>query len=118
MSNIIIIEDNEFFQLLYHSDIKTIHHIIRQQLPSETLRNMLMRGVQVFKEYVATKWLSDDRHMNQGVTPEDEAWGVENWSNLIISAGWKYIEYYFGRGVRINLCSTTEEALEWLASMA
>lgn len=136
MSNIITIEDNNFFQLLYHPDIKAIHHIIHRQLPSETLRNMLMLGVQVFKEHGATKWLSDDRHMDQGVSPEDEAWGVENWSDLIVSAGWKYwailvpdttagrvllrpiIDHYFEKGVRINLFTTTEEALEWLTSMS
>ena len=97
---------------------------------------MLMLGVQVFKEHGATKWLSDDRHMDQGVSPEDEAWGVENWSDLIVSAGWKYwailvpdttagrvllrpiIDHYFEKGVRINLFTTTEEALEWLTSMS
>lgn len=134
MSESIVISDSAFATMVYYPEKKTIHHTFHQHMEGEPFRTFLNAGTAAMKQYGATKWLSDDRK-NTLVTPEDFKWANEDWVARTMEAGWKYwaiivpnevegrasmkeaIESFFEMGVRINLFSSVEKAMEWLDSV-
>ena len=92
---------------------------------------MLNKGLEVFQEFGAQKWLSDDR-ANSALSPEDGEWGTNNWNPRVIAAGWKYwaivmpakvigqmnMQYFIKvnseLGVTARVFSDPDEAMRWL----
>jgi len=129
----ITIIDNEYATLLYHPEAKIVHHQFHQPLSGQPFRDVLIKGVETFKEHDAKKWLSDDRG-NSALTPEDGDWGTNTWTPQVIEAGWKYwavvmpkkiigqmnmqrwIKMYEEMGVTVQVFSDPDEAMSWLES--
>jgi hypothetical protein len=127
-----MIIDNEFASLQYHPDPKIVHHRFKQWIPYGTFCTVLTRGAEIFEEYGAEKWLSDDRG-NGALGPDAAEWGTTVWTPRIIEAGWKYwavvmpekvigqmnmrqwIKLYSDMGVTVQVFTDPDEALHWLA---
>lgn len=88
MSERVILE-NEFVTLKYHEDTKIVHHELHQFVPGERFRECLMKGLEVMKEHLATKWLSNDKK-NGAIPREEREWMNREWSGMALEAGWKY----------------------------
>lgn len=125
--------DHEHFTLWLHRDTKIVHHMLKRYITGPAVREVLMRGLELFEQYGCEKWLSDDREastMNAG----DKVWADFNWEPRIIAAGWKYwaivlpektsgqldsrelIRQYSERGVTARVFVDVDEAYAWLAS--
>lgn len=129
-----IISDTEYATLWYYPEDKIVHHQFHKFIHSDEFRSMLMKGVEVFKQYGADKWLSDDR-LNGAMTAEDIQWGQDVWTPAVFAAGWKYwaimmpdkvvgkmslrrlIDQYSEMGVQVDIFDDTDEALKWLRSV-
>jgi hypothetical protein len=132
MQPINILEDPSY-TLRYHPDDKIVHHELRAYVHGQRFRNILDRGLDTFKKYGATKWLSDDRG-NNALTPEDAQWAQSDWAPRVMAAGWKFwavvmpekvmgqinmrkwIKEYSDRGVTVRAFTDPDEAYAWLAS--
>ena len=130
MSDVIIIQ-NEYADLVYHSDTKIVHHTFHQPIGGQHFREVLNTGAKTLEKYKAIKWLSDDRG-NSALSPEDTEWSKSDWFPRSIQAGWKYwalvvpndllarlnlkefVDSYFEQGLRIGVFSEPEEAMKWL----
>lgn len=128
------ITETEYATLWYHPDTKIVHHQFHKFIHGEEFRQVLEKGLEIFKQHGATKWLSDDR-LNSTTTAEDGAWAVTDWSPRVTQAGWKYwaivmpdkivgklnmqrfIEENGKKGVTIDIFGDPEEALKWLESV-
>ncbi len=117
--------------LWYHTDTKIVHHELRRFVTGTELREILTRGVEVFEQRGACKWLSDDRG-NGPLHPDDAAWAVNTWAPRVMAAGWKYwavvmprkvlgqmnmrqwIDMYAEKGVTVRAFDAPSEAIEWL----
>ncbi len=123
--------DSEAVLLRYHSDTKIVHHEFRRFLHGEPLREVLEKGLEIFRARGACKWLSDDRR-NGPITTADAEWARQTWSPRVIAAGWKYwavvlpekvlgqmnmkrrMRSYEERGVTARAFSDAGEARRWL----
>ncbi len=128
------ISETEYATLWYYPEDKIVHHQFHKFIHSDEFRKMLMNGVDVFKQYGADKWLSDDR-LNGAMTAEDIQWGQDVWTPAVFAAGWKYwaimmpdkvvgkmsmrrlIDQYSEMGVTVDIFDDTDEALKWLRSV-
>lgn len=126
-----VVIDNESSLLLYHPRPKIVHHELRTVVQGERFRTILERGLELFIQNGACKWLSDDRG-NGPLTPEDSEWAVTSWSPRVTAAGWKYwavvmpekvigqmnmtgwIKMYAQKGVTVAAFTEPEPALKWL----
>jgi hypothetical protein len=129
----IIILDDPSYTLRYHPQDKIVHHELRAYVHGPRFRNILDKGLEIFKKYRASKWLSDDRG-NNALTAEDAHWAQTDWSPRVIAAGWKFwavvmpekvmgqanmkrwIKDFSDRGVTVRAFSGPHEAYLWLAS--
>lgn len=84
-----VIIDNDFATLWYHPEKKIVHHKFHKFMFGQPFRDVLMKGLELFKEKGCQKWLSDDR-ANPVLNPEDNAWGEFDWTPQVMAAGWKY----------------------------
>ena len=127
----ITIMENEFVTVWYHADTKIVHHQFHKFIHGKVLRDALNAGCDAMKMYGAHKWLSDDRK-NSAVPKEDAEWGVNDWSNRTIQAGWKFwaivqpesvigqmnvkrfAKEYLSRGVVVEMFTDPDNAMEWL----
>lgn len=123
--------DTEAVLLCYHSQQKIVHHEFRRFVYGDEFREVLDKGVEVFRTRGASKWLSDDRR-NGPITPADGEWALNDWSPRVVAAGWKYwavvlpekvfgqtnmkrwIETYAKLGVTARTFGDAEEAKHWL----
>ena len=123
--------DNEYATLLYHPETKIVHHQFHKPIGGQAFRDVLNKGLEVFQEFGAQKWLSDDR-ANSALSPEDGEWGTNNWNPRVIAAGWKYwaivmpakvigqmnMQYFIKvnseLGVTARVFSDPDEAMRWL----
>ena len=123
--------DNEYASLWFHQDKKIVHHQFHQFVHGQYFRDVLTKGADVFEQYSAEKWLSDDRG-NGALSPEDAQWGQDVWEQRVLQAGWKYwaivmpekivgqmnmrqwAKRYSDQGVTVELFSDPDEALAWL----
>ncbi|GAB4508300.1 MAG: hypothetical protein OHK0046_00300 [Anaerolineae bacterium] len=128
------IVENEYITLVYLPEKGVIYHTIHQPVEGQPLRDALLKGTAFLREHGVTKWLSDDRK-NGPLSPEDAAWGIENWNQQTIEAGWKYwanvvpkeveaagsltptMNSLYEMGLRMMVFSSLEEAFEWLDSL-
>lgn len=129
-----IIIDNDYATLWYHTDNKIVHHQFHKFIHGERFRGVLEKGLEIFKEHNATKWLSDDRK-NSAIPKEDAEWAMVDWNPQVISAGWKYwaivlpdkilgktnmsqfIKQQSEQGVTVEIFDDADEALVWLKSV-
>lgn len=127
----VIIDDGDAL-LLYHPRPKIVHHQLRTVVQGERFRSILEKGVELFVQHGAYKWLSDDRG-NGPLSPEDAEWAMTKWSPRVIAAGWKYwavvmpkkmigqmdmtgwIKTYAEKGVTVSAFTDPESALRWLS---
>jgi hypothetical protein len=123
--------DNEYATLWYHPEDKIIHHKFHKFIWGDDFRDVLIKGVEIFEEHHAQKWLSDDRN-NSALRQEDTDWGVNVWNPRMVKAGWKYWavvmpEKVIGKmnlrrfvkinsdlGITVQVFSDPDEALIWL----
>jgi hypothetical protein len=128
-----VVIDNERALLVYHPEHKIVHHELRTVVQGEEFRQILEKGLELFIQFQACKWLSDDRG-NGPLSPEDSEWAVSNWSPRVIAAGWKYwaivmpeqimgkmdmtrwIKSYGQQGVTVSAFTLPGTALKWLTS--
>ncbi len=129
--NTITIIDNDHATLIYHPDTKIVHHVFHRTVQGEFFREVLLGGLEVFKQYQANKWLSDDR-MNSVLPEDDTEWAKTVWFPQVLDAGWKhwavvippralallnmkeFIDTYRPFGLRAMLFKEPEPALRWL----
>jgi hypothetical protein len=126
-----IILDSEVARLWYDPRYKIVHHEFRSFVHGRPFREVLEKGLELFKARGACKWLSDDRG-NGPITATDTEWALHDWAPRVMAAGWKYwavvlpekvlgqmnmrrwIETYSKLGVVAQAFSDPEEATTWL----
>ena len=135
----VVIEDNEFVSLWYHTDKKVVHHKIKTVKPpyNQTHRKLfratLLRGVQLFKDHSANKWLSDDTDAIP-IPAHDVEWGEKEWAPKAVVCGWRFwamvvpkdlvsqmgasniVRRLSALGVTVKPFSDETQALNWLES--
>jgi hypothetical protein len=128
-----ILIDTDYVTLWYDPEKKIVHHKFHKYIYGQQFRDALEKGLEVFKEKGAQKWLSDDRN-NSALPTEDTNWAQSNWAPRVIAAGWKYwaivlpekvigqinmqhfIDNYSEQGVTVKIFSDPDEARKWLES--
>jgi hypothetical protein len=126
--------DTDYATLWYYPESKIVHHVWHKFIYGEEFRQVLKKGMELFEQHGAQKWLSDDRN-NSALPPEDFQWGVTEWSPRVFALGWKYwalimpdkvagqmnmnraMKTYIDQGLTVRVFSETEEALKWLESV-
>ena len=134
MSEKLTILDTEYATLWFHPEAKIVHHQFHKFIYGEQFRNVLEKGLEVFMEKGATKWLSDDRK-NSALPTEDMEWGLNDWNPRVFGAGWKYwaivipdkvvgqmnidrlMKENIERGLTAKVFDDLDEALQWLESV-
>ncbi len=129
-----VILDNEYATLWYYPEDGIVHHQWHKPVSGDPFRAVLDKGVEIFKNRGATKWLSDDR-LNSSLPREDGIWGLTDWNPRIRAAGWKYwavifpdkragqinMDYFLRegniQGVNAQIFEDVDEALSWLRSV-
>ena len=132
MPAIRIMEDANI-SMWYYPESKILHHQTHQFFCGQPFRDALNKGVEVFREYGAQKWLSDDRETT-ALSREDLEWGDRDWFPRVQKLGWKYwaivlpekivgqltlqrlADTYKSRGVNTKVFSSPDEAKKWLES--
>jgi hypothetical protein len=130
MSTITVI-DNKYARLVYHSDSQIVHHCFHHALDSDNLKLVLNTGIDLLKQYGATKWLSDNREIGPH-SEEDGVWTNTDWLPRVIAAGWKYwalvvpddvrarmnmsefVNSFYEKGIRIMVFTNLDDAMSWL----
>jgi len=128
-----IIIDNDYATLQYLEDEKIVHHQFHQFIYGQAFRDVLSTGLDVMRQYHATKWLSDDRE-TAAIPVEDSQWAIHEWQPQAIKAGWKFwaivmpkkvvgqmnmrqfIKQNADQGVTVQVFTDADEALAWLVS--
>lgn len=127
------IMDDANITMWYYPETKILHHEMHQFFFGKAFRDALNKGVEVFEQYGAKKWLSDDRKQT-AVSKEDLEWGDKDWFPRLAKLGWKYwaivapekvvgqltlkrlADAYSARGVTTRMFTSVEEAMKWLES--
>lgn len=125
------IQESEYATLWYHPDKKIVHHKWHKYIYGQEFRQVLEKGLEIFQQYGAQKWLSDDRN-NSALPLDDSDWGMHDWFPRVFGAGWRYwaivmpdkvvgqmnmqrfIDSYAKQGLTIQLFEDADEALMWL----
>lgn len=126
--------DKEYASLYYYPEPKIVHHVFHKFIYGEDFRQVLEKGLEIFQQHGAKKWLSDDRK-NSALPTVDLTWGLEVWAPQVFKAGWKYwailmpdkvagqmsmnriMKNYIDQGLNMQVLSETDEALKWLESV-
>jgi hypothetical protein len=129
----ILILDNKNVTMKYYPESKIFHHEMHQFFFGQEFRDVMNKGVEVFRQYGAHKWLSDDRKVSAWAQ-EDLEWGDKDWFPRVALSGWKYwaivmpekaigqitmkkmVDRYTARGVQTRIFSNAAEAKTWLES--
>lgn len=98
MSSRITIIKNDAATLMYHSDTKIVHHVFHKGVHGKQFHEILNAGLDVLKEFQATKWLSDDRQAGV-IAEEDREWIFNEWFPRVVAEGWKYWAWVLPREV-------------------
>jgi hypothetical protein len=130
-SSATIIIESDAVSLRYYPHTKIVHHELRRFVHGEEFRQVLEKGLEVFKQRGACKWLSDDRG-NGALKPTDAEWALNDWAPRVMAAGWKFwavvmpekvigqmnmkrwIATYSEQGVTAMAFSDPVEAMTWL----
>jgi hypothetical protein len=132
----IILYNTPYITVEYRPERSLIYHTIHKPIGGqvEMLKEALNAGSDALGKYKVTKWLSDDRK-NDPLPVEMQQWGFNDWSPRTIAAGWKYwanvvpvdlaaagalvpiINDLFTKGLRMQVFTSPEAALNWLDAM-
>ena len=133
MSSPVTVLNNEFATVWYHPDGKIVHHQFHKFIFGQAFRDVLTRGAEIFEQYGANKWLSDDRS-NSALPADDSEWAINTWNPRVLNSGWthwavvmpekvigqmnmqRFIEMYSEMGVTVKAFTDPDEALAWLKS--
>jgi hypothetical protein len=133
MTSPMTVLDNEFATVWYHPDEKIVHHKFHKFIYGQAFRDVLIRGADIFEQYGANKWLSDDRN-NSALPAEDSDWAIQNWNPRVLKCGWthwavvmpqkvigqmnmrRFVQMYSELGVTVKAFTDPDEALAWLKS--
>lgn len=133
MSKITIL-DTDYATLWYHPETKIVHHQMHRFTYGEQFRQLLDRGLEIFQEHGANKWLSDDRK-NSALPAVDAEWALNDWNPRVYASGWKYwaivmpdkvagqtnmdwlMRENIEKGLVIRVFDDADEALQWLESI-
>ena len=125
--------NNQNVTMKYYPESKILHHEMHKFFFGQDFRDVMNKGVEVFRQYGARKWLSDDRKVSAW-SQEDLAWGDNDWFPRMAMSGWKYwaiimpekaigqitmkkmADRYTARGVQTRIFPSPEEAKKWLES--
>jgi hypothetical protein len=128
-----LVLDTEKASVWIYEKEKIVHHKLKKFIFGDDFKQVLTTGADLFIEYGCKKWLSDDGD-NSALRQEDLDWGIINWKQRMIPAGWKYwaivmpvstigkmnmrplIENYKKSGVTVEIFESPEEGFEWLVS--
>ena len=120
--------------LRYHPNERIVHHEFRRFIYGAEFREVLEKGLEVFRTRGAAKWLSDDR-ANGPIRPADGQWALEDWAPRVLAAGWKHwavvmptrtlgqmnmkrwVDTYAKLGVIARAFKDPDEAMTWLTSV-
>ena len=126
--------DTEYATLWFYPESKIVRHVFHKFIYGEEFRQVLERGLEIFKQHGAQKWLSDDRN-NSALPTADLMWGLDEWSPRVFELGWKYwaivmpdkvagqmnmnriMKRYIDQGLTIQVFENADEALTWLESV-
>jgi len=129
--NKVVVLDTEYATLWYYPEAKIVHHKWNKFIYGAEFRQVLEKGLEIFKENGAQKWLSDDR-LNSALPTEDLNWSMNDWFHRAFGAGWKYwaimmpdkvagqmnmnriMKRNIELGLNIKVFDDIDEALEWL----
>jgi hypothetical protein len=129
----ITVLENENISMWYYPESKILHHQVHQFFFGKTFRDIMNKGVEVFQQYGAQKWLSDDREVTAWAK-DDLEWGDKDWFPRVAKSGWKYwaiilpgkvvgqmtvkklADTYSARGVQTRVFSSPDAAKQWLES--
>lgn len=133
MANKTIVK-NDHLTIEYLADKGIIYHTVHKPVSGAVFRDSLNTATEFLKDNGVTKWLSDDR-LNGPLPQEDVEWGFNDWNRRAISFGWKYwalvvpkeveaagslvpvISNLHDLGLRMQVFTNTESAMEWLDSV-
>jgi hypothetical protein len=126
--------DNDFITLYFHEDDQIIHHVYKNGIHGDYLKDGLNAGTDKLIETGAVKWLSDNRAI-EGVTNEESAWINEVWLPRTIEAGWKFwalvvpenvmgqmnmiqfVNSFAEKGVKVMVFTDDDNAMTWLTGI-
>lgn len=126
--------DTDYATLWYYPEDKIVRHEFHRFIHGAPFREVLEKGLEVFQQNGAGKWLSDDRK-NSSLTSEDLAWSTQDWSQRCMTAGWTHwaiimpdkvvgqlnmnriLKEYIDRNLVVRVFEDPDEALEWLKSV-
>lgn len=131
----ITVMSNEYFDLLFHEDMKLVHHIYKPAMSSGQLKELLSAGTDLMEKYGATKWLSDNRQLANAFSDEVAQWVNDVWLPRTIQAGWKYwamvvpdsvigradhikyVESFYNTGIWVTVYTDVEPAMKWISGL-
>ena len=126
--------ETDYATLWYYPDTKIVHHQFHKFIHGEKFREVLEKGLEVFRERGASKWLSDDRK-NSALPQADAEWGLGDWNPRVFKEGWKYwavvmpdkvagqmnlnrlMKENIDLGLTVKAFEDPEEAMAWLESV-
>ena len=132
-ANRLTLFEGERASVWYYPKTKIVHHQFRAFVFGDEFRNVLMKGLEAFEKYGASKWLSDDRG-NTAVATEDRDWAETSWTPRVMAAGWKHwalvmpakmvgqmsmgraIKMFAERGITVRTFPDPDEAMAWRES--
>ena len=132
--SVVRIFDDSFVTLLYYPESKIVHHEFHQTVQGQVYRNVLNRGLEVFRQHDAHKWLSDDRN-NAALTDADTYWAKTNWFPRVVEAGWQswavimpdevlaalnlkeFVESYRPFGLQVMVFNDPQSGMDWLEKL-
>jgi hypothetical protein len=130
MSRITVL-DTDYVTLWYYPETKIVSHVFHKFVYGDQFRQVLERGLEIFQEHGAQKWLSDDRK-NSALPAADSEWALNDWNPRVYAAGWKYwalvmpdkvagqtnmewiMRENIEQGLVIQVFEDSDEALKWL----
>lgn len=127
-----VVVSNEYYDLYFHKGDNIVHHVFKEQLESNSFREVLLKGTEVLREHRSRKWLSDNRLHTKVLSDDDNAWANNVWLPEIMNLGWKYwaivvpdsminrldliryVESFHSKGIVVQVFSDDIAALDWL----
>lgn len=126
--------DDEYATLWYHSEDKIVHHKIHKFTYGQIFRQILLKGLEVFRQNSARKWLSDSR-LSSVLPIADQEWALNEWYPQVFACGWAYwavvlpdkvagqlsmnrfMKAYIDQGLTVCVFDDAQEALHWLQTV-
>ena len=131
---IITVVETEVYKAWCYPQRGLIHHQWLKHCKGEPFRDAMSRGLEAFEQYGCSKWLSDDQLYSGPMDSDDWTWGVVNFTEPAIKAGWKHsamvmspatfaaisttalVDFFQTRGVEAAFFADFNEAKTWIFS--